>query len=441
MQETTFKLRMKKWSQSLSVINENTDKLNSTEQDAIKTLCNLWRREQFGQKCSESVERMVSNLLKNENAHGGNQLFLKEALKDFRSISKEFYTKDEETFRQFAAAAKEIMGGPQRTDEQQQRRKENDERRRKEAEQQQRQQAEEQRRREEEQRRKREEEQRRQQNNRQQNNQQNNRQQNNQQNNRQDNKWQSHQQNGKKLLWGGLAALVVVVLVVVGYFVKSSLDSSAAEEKQRRLAAMTLLLKGVWNGELEDRKAELSIDSLKKDSVFGQVRVKQRRKTETHAVSGTARLVDNTLLLSLTDHPDADAKSPFLNGNYELTFDKKEKTLTGKHTSLDAQQSLDILFTQSGASVSTKKSASKDSKTERKKSSDTKQQSAKQSATSSSKVQNKPAPQTQEEPVQQNKGTGFKLERTVPQAQEEPVQQNKGTGFKLEKVNKEDVSF
>ena len=126
---------MQKWSKSLSVINENTDKLNSAEQDAIKTLCNLWRRERFGASCNDSVERMVKILLDNENAHGGSQLPLKGALKDFRSISKELYTKDEETFKQFASAAKDLLGGPQRTEEQQQRRQQTDEQRRQEAEQ------------------------------------------------------------------------------------------------------------------------------------------------------------------------------------------------------------------------------------------------------------------------------------------------------------------
>ncbi len=404
---------MKKWSQSLSVINENTDKLNSTEQDAIKTLCNLWRREQFGQKCSDSVERMVSNLLKNENAHGGNQLFLKEALKDFRSISKEFYTKDDETFRQFAAAAKEMLGGPQRTDEQQQRRKENDERRRKEAEQQQQaqQQAEQQRK-------KREAEQRRQQNN--------NRQNNNQQNN---NRQGSRQQRGqnKLFLWGGLGAAAVVVLVVIGYFVKTSLDNAAAEEDLRRLTAMSLLLKGVWDGELEDRTAQLTIDSVKNDSVFGQVSVKQRRKTDTHAVSGTLQLVDNTLRLSLADQLDADAKTTLLNGSYQLQFNKKEKTLAGKHTSFDNQEQSDLLFTQSDSNIPAKRSSAQASKRS------DKQQTAKRK----SGEQRSGAVQAAEEVAPQNNGTGFKLEKV----ESNPSTESNGTGFKLERIKKEDMPF
>ncbi len=414
----------------MSVINENTDKLNSTEQDAIKTLCNLWRREQFGQKCSDSVERMVNNLLKNENAHGGNQLFLKEALKDFRSISKELYTKDDETFRQFAAAAKEMLGGPQRTDEQQKRRRENDERRRKEAEQQQaQQQAEQQRKREQEERRKRKADQRSQQqqdNNRQDNNRQDN---NRQNNNRQDNNRQgSQQQKGqnKLFLWGGLGALAVVVLAVIGYFVKTSLDNAAAEEEQRRITAMSLLLKGVWDGELEDRTAKLTIDSVKSDSVFGQVSVKQRRKTETHAVRGTMQLVDNTLWLSLSDQLDADARSTFLNGSYKLEFNRKEKTLTGTHTSVDSQEKLDMLFIQSGSSTPTKKSTAKSNSL-----------SGKQKTAKSQTGEKRPGSvQTEEEAVPPNKGTGFKLEKIES---DPSTSTQSGTGFKLEKINKEDM--
>lgn len=427
MQETTFKLRIKKWNQSLSVINENTDKLNSTEQEAVKTLCNLWRREQFGKACSDSVDRMVNNMLKNENSHGGNQLFLKEALKDFRSISKEFYTKDEETFRQFAAAAKELLGGPQRTDEQQQRRRENDERRRKEAEEQQRQQ---QRQREEQQRqqqRQREEQQRqadqqrqREEQERRRREQEQQRQRDNSQRSKDTNKNRSNTNKGfnKNFLWIGLGIGAIVLIAVIGYFVKVSIDNSAAEEQQRRLSAMSLMLKGEWKGEADNMKIKLVIDSLKNDSVYGQISVSQRRKSDSHAVSGATQLRGDSLWLTLNDILDAEAKTTLLNGSYTLKFDKKAITLSGTYTSSDKQQSFDLLLASDGAPA-TKQEASKDKSAKKRKdkkvqksSSETSASDASQKAKNSNNHKESGSQnETQETSVSGNEGTGFKLER------------------------------
>ena len=416
MQETTFKLRIKKWNQSLSVINENTDKLNSTEQEAVKTLCNLWRREQFGKACSDSVDRMVNNLLKNENSHGGNQLFLKEALKDFRSISKEFYTKDEETFRQFAAAAKELLGGPQRTDEQQQRRRENDERRRKEAEEQQRQQqrqreeqqrqADQQRQRQEQERRKREQEQQRQRDN--------------SQRSKDTNKNRSNTNKGfnKNFLWIGLGIGAIVLIAVIGYFVKVSIDNSSAEEQQRRLSAMGLMLRGEWKGEADNMKIKLVIDSLQNDSVYGQISVSQRRKSDSHAVSGATQLRGDSLWLTLNDILDAEAKTSLLNGSYTLKFDKKAITLSGTYISSDKQQSFDLLLASDGApatkqGASTDKSAKKrKDKKVQKSSSETSASDASQKAKNSNNHKESGSQdETQETSVSGSEGTGFKLER------------------------------
>ena len=383
----------------MSVINENTDKLNSTEQEAVKTLCNLWRREQFGKACSDSVDRMVNNLLKNENCHGGNQLFLKEALKDFRSISKEFYTKDEETFRQFAAAAKELLGGPQRTDEQQQRRRENDERRRKEAEEQQRQ-------REEQERRKREQEQQRQRDN--------------SQRSKDTNKNRSNTNKGfnKNFLWIGLGIGAIVLIAVIGYFVKVSIDNSSAEEQQRRLSAMTLMLRGEWKGEADNMKIKLVIDSLKNDSVYGQISVSQRRKSDSHAVSGATQLRGDSLWLTLNDILDAEAKTSLLNGSYTLKFDKKAITLSGTYTSSDKQQSFDLLLASDGAPA-TKQGASKDKSAKKRKDKKVQKSSSETSASDASqKAKNSnnhkesgSQDETQETSVSGSEGTGFKLER------------------------------
>ena len=400
----------------MSVINENTDKLNSTEQEAVKTLCNLWRREQFGKACSDSVDRMVNNLLKNENCHGGNQLFLKEALKDFRSISKEFYTKDEETFRQFAAAAKELLGGPQRTDEQQQRRRENDERRRKEAEEQQRQQqrqreeqqrqADQQRQREEQERRKREQEQQRQRDN--------------SQRSKDTNKNRSNTNKGfnKNFLWICLGIGAIVLIAVIGYFVKVSIDNSSAEEQQRRLSAMTLMLRGEWKGDADNMKIKLVIDSLKNDSVYGQISVSQRRKSDSHAVSGVTQLRGDSLWLTLNDILDAEAKTSLLNGSYTLKFDKKAITLSGTYTSSDKQQSFDLLLASDGAPA-TKQGASKDKSAKKRKDKKVQKSSSETSASDASKKaknsnnhkESGSQNETQETSVSGSEGTGFKLER------------------------------
>ena len=152
MQETIFKMQIKKWTNAVAFLEENEDSLSAPEQNAIKTLQNIWRNKKFGPDCTSSVENMVKVLSDSDKLHhGANNLI--QASKEFRGAAKLFYTTDEETFKQFSDYMKKTAGGPQLSDEQQRRREEAQERRRREAEQ-----AEQQRRRQQEEQRRRDQE-------------------------------------------------------------------------------------------------------------------------------------------------------------------------------------------------------------------------------------------------------------------------------------------
>lgn len=145
-------MQIKKWTNAVAFLEENEDSLSAPEQNAIKTLQNIWRNKKFGPDCTSSVENMVKVLSDSDKLHhGANNLI--QASKEFRGAAKLFYTTDEETFKQFSDYMKKTAGGPQLSDEQQRRREEAQERRRREAEQ-----AEQQRRRQQEEQRRRDQE-------------------------------------------------------------------------------------------------------------------------------------------------------------------------------------------------------------------------------------------------------------------------------------------
>lgn len=134
MQDIIFKMQIKKWTDAVAFLEENEDSLSAPEQNAIKTLQNIWRNKKFGPDCTSSVENMVKVLSDSDKLHhGANNLI--QASKEFRGAAKLFYTQDEETFKQFSDYMKKTAGGPQLSDEQQRRREEAQERRRREAEQ------------------------------------------------------------------------------------------------------------------------------------------------------------------------------------------------------------------------------------------------------------------------------------------------------------------
>lgn len=133
MQERIFKLKIQTWEKSLSILNDNGDKLSDSELNAIKTLSNQWRQSQFGPNTTSRIERLVK-LLKNEEKRHGNDLDLKQASKDFGGASRELYTTDEETFNQFKTYASRTMGGPVLNEEQQRQHSEEIQRKQREAE-------------------------------------------------------------------------------------------------------------------------------------------------------------------------------------------------------------------------------------------------------------------------------------------------------------------
>ena len=123
MLETIFKMRLKKWTDAIAILDANTDNLHSDELEAIGALKNLWRTVSFGPSCTQRVERMVKVLSDADKLHGNNRDII-QASKDFRGVAKEMYTTDAETLEQFRTVMQQTMGGPRRTAQQQQRRNE-----------------------------------------------------------------------------------------------------------------------------------------------------------------------------------------------------------------------------------------------------------------------------------------------------------------------------
>ena len=118
MLETIFKMRIKKWEDSIAVLDANTDNLRSDEQEAISALKNLWRTVAFGPSCTQRVERLVKVLSDADKLHGNNRDII-QGSKDFRGVAKEMYTTDAETLEQFKDAMQRAMGGPRRSSQQQ----------------------------------------------------------------------------------------------------------------------------------------------------------------------------------------------------------------------------------------------------------------------------------------------------------------------------------
>lgn len=114
MQETIFKLHLKKWTEALAILETNTSNLHADELEAIGALKNLWRTVSFGSSCTQRVERMVKVLSDADKLHGNNRDII-QASKDFRGVAKEMYTTDAETLEQFRNALQQAMGGPRRT--------------------------------------------------------------------------------------------------------------------------------------------------------------------------------------------------------------------------------------------------------------------------------------------------------------------------------------
>lgn len=118
MLETIFKMRIKKWEDSIAVLDANVDNLRSDEQEAISALKNLWRTVAFGPSCTQRVERLVKVLSDADKLHGNNRDII-QGSKDFRGVAKEMYTTDAETLEQFKDAMQRAMGGPRRSSQQQ----------------------------------------------------------------------------------------------------------------------------------------------------------------------------------------------------------------------------------------------------------------------------------------------------------------------------------
>ena len=218
------------------------------------------------------------------------------------------------------------------------------------------------------------------------------------------------------LLWGGIGVAVLAVVVGIAFYLLS--DSSDKEDEQWR---MTQLLKGTWSGEFDQQQAQLSIDSVTIDSVWGQISVKFRRTTERHDVAGTIEATNSVIRLSLDDRTAQAGSSDNLNGSYKLLLDTLKGNLVGTYTNYESQKNIDLRLIKDGNNPTDQKVVEKPKKKKTKK---TKQESeqtipvTEKPLPSESEDETPPAtPEEQSQPdqnSQQDAGTGFKLERIDP---------------------------
>ena len=113
MDEHIFKMRVTKWEEGAASLHGSYDDLSPQEQNAFKTLYNLWRNATFSDDLKNRVERQVKLLSDSDKLHNNNRDIVL-ASKNFRSMSRELYGTDVATLRQFVAYMKNKCGGPVR---------------------------------------------------------------------------------------------------------------------------------------------------------------------------------------------------------------------------------------------------------------------------------------------------------------------------------------
>lgn len=350
MLETIFKMRIKKWEDSIAILDANTDNLRSDEQEAISALKNLWRAVAFGPSCTQRVERLVKVLSDADKLHGNNRDII-QASKDFRGVAKEMYTIDAETLEQFKNAMQQAMGGPRRSSQQQRQHEQQRQQQRSRSGQQRPQVA---------QPRSRQQPQSAQPNPRQpQSVQPQPRPQ------REKPQWQQParpaQENGRQIIrpkspfqhgleriggllrrYGlsiGVGVGLVAVIVIGCYFLFQASTNVALTDGQK-------LLGGNWNGEMNGNPATLIVDTVMGDSVRGRFFVK-KRSLHRSSVAGHISSAQKGYYLLLTEADRIptqmdSSKADSLASHYRLLLDQHGRSLSGQVSQAESSVAINL---------------------------------------------------------------------------------------------------
>lgn len=350
MLETIFKMRIKKWEDSIAILDANTDNLRSDEQEAISALKNLWRAVAFGPSCTQRVERLVKVLSDADKLHGNNRDII-QASKDFRGVAKEMYTIDAETLEQFKDAMQRAMGGPRRSSQQQRQHEQQRQQQRSQSRQQRPQVA---------QPRSRQQPQSAQPNPRQPQSVQPKPRQPQpkpqwqqpawpaQGNGRQITRPKSPFQHGLERIGGllrryglsiGVGVGLVAVIVIGCYFLFQASTNVALTDGQK-------LLGGNWNGELNGNPATLIVDTVMGDSVRGRFFVK-KRSLHRSSVAGHISSAQKGYYLLLTEADRIptqmdSSKADSLASHYRLLLDQHGRSLSGRVSQAESSVAINL---------------------------------------------------------------------------------------------------
>lgn len=350
MLETIFKMRIKKWEDSIAILDANTDNLRSDEQEAISALKNLWRAVAFGPSCTQRVERLVKVLSDADKLHGNNRDII-QASKDFRGVAKEMYTIDAETLEQFKDAMQRAMGGPRRSSQQQRQHEQQRQQQRSQSRQQRPQVA---------QPRSRQQPQSAQPNPRQPQSVQPKPRQPQpkpqwqqpawpaQGNGRQITRPKSPFQHGLERIGGllrryglsiGVGVGLVAVIVIGCYFLFQASTNVALTDGQK-------LLGGNWNGEMNGNPATLIVDTVMGDSVRGRFFVK-KRSLHRSSVAGHISSAQKGYYLLLTEADRIptqmdSSKADSLASHYRLLLDQHGRSLSGRVSQAESSVAINL---------------------------------------------------------------------------------------------------
>ena len=104
MDKTLLKLEIGKWNEACRFLKSKQTELSTAEWTAIETLADYWRKKFDPDATSECMD-LISTLEQSDKLHSNNKEIIVWS-KEFRTIARKYYTKDETTFLVFQNALK-----------------------------------------------------------------------------------------------------------------------------------------------------------------------------------------------------------------------------------------------------------------------------------------------------------------------------------------------
>ena len=99
MDKTLLKLEIGKWNEACRFLKSKQTELSTAEWTAIETLADYWRKKFDPDATSECMD-LISTLEQSDKLHSNNKEIIVWS-KEFRTIARKYYTKDETTFLVF----------------------------------------------------------------------------------------------------------------------------------------------------------------------------------------------------------------------------------------------------------------------------------------------------------------------------------------------------